>query len=48
MGNIKSFEEFLKEDRNSKVSKIKFQDDEYSIIDKTFLNLDLSKIPIKT
>lgn len=48
MGNIKSFEEFLKEDKNSKVSKIKFQDDEYSIIDKTFLNLDLSKIPIKT
>lgn len=46
MKNIKSFEEFINEDLKSNI-KIRFQDDEYSLMDKTFLNIDVYKIPLK-
>ena len=45
MNTIKTFEEFINE--NSKSVKVSYQDDDYSILDKTFKDIDLSDIPIK-
>lgn len=43
MENIESFDEFINKD--SKSIHVRYQDDDYSIMDKTFMDIDLSNIP---
>ena len=40
MKKLKTFEEYIHENHHPQKINIKFQDDEYSIIDKTFINID--------
>ena len=47
MKKLKTFEEYIHENHHPQKINIKFQDDEYYIIDKTFINIDFSKIPLK-